>query len=70
MIEGAEGHYEVQKTSYGEAYVWCPEGGVRLRAETGPQRLRNGLRLRGRPCGPGSEGAGFREDTTPVGRRV
>ena len=25
MIEFTEGHYEVQKTSYGEAYVWCPE---------------------------------------------
>ena len=24
MIECTEGHYEVQKTSYGEAYVWCP----------------------------------------------
>lgn len=25
MIESTEGHYEVQKVSYGEAYVWCPE---------------------------------------------
>jgi hypothetical protein len=25
MIECTEGHYEVQKVSYGEAYVWCPE---------------------------------------------
>jgi hypothetical protein len=24
MIESTKGHYEVQKTSYGEAYVWCP----------------------------------------------
>jgi hypothetical protein len=24
MIECTEGHYEVQKTSYGEAYVWRP----------------------------------------------
>ncbi len=24
LIERTEGHYEVQKTSYGEAYVWCP----------------------------------------------
>lgn len=23
MIECTEGHYEVQKVSYGEAYVWC-----------------------------------------------
>jgi hypothetical protein len=25
MIKRTEGHYEVHKTSYGEAYVWCPE---------------------------------------------
>jgi len=25
MIECTKGHYEVQRTSYGEAYVWCPE---------------------------------------------
>ncbi len=25
VIECSRGHYEVQKTSYGEAYVWCPE---------------------------------------------
>ena len=25
MIEFTEGHYEVQKTLYGETYVWCPE---------------------------------------------
>jgi hypothetical protein len=25
MIECIEGHYEVQRMSYGEAYVWCPE---------------------------------------------
>lgn len=25
MIEHTEGHYEVKRTSYGEAYVWCPE---------------------------------------------
>jgi len=25
MIECTEGHYDVQRTSYGEAYVWCPE---------------------------------------------
>jgi hypothetical protein len=24
-IERTQGHYEVQETSYGEAYVWCPE---------------------------------------------
>ena len=24
VLERTEGHYEVQKTSYGEAYVWCP----------------------------------------------
>ena len=25
MIERTEGHYEVQKSTYGEAYVWCSE---------------------------------------------
>jgi hypothetical protein len=25
MIKRSEAHYEVQKTSYGEAYVWYPE---------------------------------------------
>jgi hypothetical protein len=25
MIGCTEGHYEVQRTSYGEAYIWCPE---------------------------------------------
>jgi hypothetical protein len=25
VIECTEGHYEVQESSYGEAYVWCPE---------------------------------------------
>ena len=25
VIEHTQGHYEVHKTSYGEAYVWCPE---------------------------------------------
>ena len=25
VIERTAGHYEVQKTAYGEAYVWCPE---------------------------------------------
>jgi hypothetical protein len=24
VIDRTGGHYEVQKTSYGEAYVWCP----------------------------------------------
>ena len=25
IVKYTEGHYEVKKTSYGEAYVWCPE---------------------------------------------
>jgi hypothetical protein len=25
VIECVEGHYKVQKPSYGEIYVWCPE---------------------------------------------
>lgn len=24
VVERNAGHYEVQETSYGEAYVWCP----------------------------------------------
>ena len=25
LVERTRGHYEVQRTSYGQAYVWCPE---------------------------------------------
>ena len=25
VIEHSEGHYETQRMSYGQAYVWCPE---------------------------------------------
>jgi hypothetical protein len=25
VIDHVEGHYETQRTSYGKAYVWCPE---------------------------------------------
>ena len=25
VIERTQGHYEVQETPYGEAFVWCPE---------------------------------------------
>jgi hypothetical protein len=25
VIECIEGHYEVQKASYGKVYVWCPQ---------------------------------------------
>ncbi len=28
VIEHIEGHYETQSTSYGQAYVWYPEGVV------------------------------------------
>jgi hypothetical protein len=24
VIERTQGHYEVQETPYGEAFVWCP----------------------------------------------
>jgi hypothetical protein len=24
LIDRTEGHYEVRKTSYGQAYIWCP----------------------------------------------
>jgi hypothetical protein len=25
LVERTRGHYEVQRTSYGQAYIWCPE---------------------------------------------
>jgi hypothetical protein len=34
VIECTEGHYEVQQTSYGEAYVWCP-GHVMVECDCG-----------------------------------
>ena len=38
MIECTEGHYEVQKASYGEAYVWCP-GCVVVECECGERSV-------------------------------
>jgi hypothetical protein len=38
MIECTEGHYEVQKTSYGEVYVWCHEHVV-VECDCGERRV-------------------------------
>jgi hypothetical protein len=38
MIEFTEGHYEVQRTSYGEAYIWCPECVV-VQCDCGKRRV-------------------------------
>ncbi len=53
MIECAEGHYEVQKTSYGEAYVWCP-GWVVVECDCG-QRLTLGASETVCSCGADHE---------------
>jgi hypothetical protein len=53
VIECIEGHYEVQKSSYGETYVWCPEQVV-LECDCG-----QGLALTGSDtvCGCGADHA-------------
>jgi hypothetical protein len=38
VIECNEGHYDVQKATYGETYVWCPEERVVVECDCG-QRL-------------------------------
>jgi hypothetical protein len=53
MIECAEGHYEVQQTSYGEAYVWCP-GCVVVECDCG-QRLTLGAAETVCSCGADHE---------------
>ena len=51
MIECTEGHYEVQKTSYGEAYVWCPES-VLVECDCGERPL---LSVSGTLCRCGAD---------------
>lgn len=53
MIERTEGHYEVQKTSYGEAYVWCPECVV-VECDCGERPV---LSASGTVCGCGTDHA-------------
>ena|SRR5215207_10894501 len=53
VIECTEGHYEVYKTSYGEAYVWC-HGCVVVECDCG-QRLV--LTSSGTVCGCGTDHA-------------
>jgi hypothetical protein len=53
MIERTEGHYEVQKSSYGEAYVWCPECVV-VECDCGERPV---LSASGTICGCGTDHA-------------
>jgi hypothetical protein len=53
IVECNEGHYDVQKTSYGEAYVWCPESVV-VECDCG-QRL--ALTVSDTVCGCGADHA-------------
>jgi hypothetical protein len=53
MIERTEGHYEVQKSSYGEAYVWCPECVV-VECDCGERPV---LSASGTVCGCGTDHA-------------
>jgi hypothetical protein len=50
VIECTEGHYEVHKTSYGEAYVWCPEGVV-VECECGHRPILSASETLCRGCG-------------------
>jgi hypothetical protein len=38
VIECIEGHYDVQPSSFGEVYIWCPEERVVVECDCG-QRL-------------------------------
>ena len=53
MIERTEGHYEVQRSSYGEAYVWCPECVV-VECDCGERPV---LSASGTVCGCGADHA-------------
>jgi hypothetical protein len=53
MIERTEGHYEVQRSSYGEAYVWCPECVV-VECDCGERPV---LSASGTVCGCGTDHA-------------
>jgi hypothetical protein len=58
MIERTEGHYEVQKSSYGEAYVWCPECVV-VECDCGERPV---LSASGTICGCGTDHAALVRD--------
>jgi hypothetical protein len=51
VIERTEGHYEVQQTSYGEAYVWC-HGCVVVECDCGERLL---LSVSESVCGCGAD---------------
>jgi hypothetical protein len=53
VIECTKGHYEVQETSYGEAYIWCP-GCVVVQCECG---MRPVLSASETVCGCGTDHA-------------
>ena len=64
MIECTEGHYEVQRTSYGEAYVWCPECVV-VQCDCGERAV---LRTSETVCSCGADHAAlFREELASRG---
>jgi hypothetical protein len=51
VIECTDGHYEVQETSYGEAYVWC-HGRVMVECDCGERTV---LSASGTVCGCGAD---------------
>jgi len=53
VIECTEGHYEVQETSYGEAYVWC-HGHIKVMCDCGE---RTALSASETVCGCGTDHA-------------
>jgi hypothetical protein len=53
IIERVEGHYEVHKTSYGEAYVWC-QGCVVVGCDCGRRPVLNAADA---VCGCGTDHA-------------
>ena len=62
VIERTQGHYEVQETSYGEAYVWCPECVV-VECDCGERPV---LSASQGTCGCGADHAAFiREELDP-----
>ena len=64
VIECTEGHYEVQKTSYGEAYVWCPED-VRVECDCGQRPV---LSVSETVCGCGADHAALVRRVLASGR--
>jgi Zn-finger nucleic acid-binding protein len=55
VTKHTQGHYEVQETSYGEAYVWCPEC-VEVECDCGETLV---LTASHSTCGCGADHAAF-----------